>query len=286
MKRALILYYSQHGTTAAVAECIARGIRSENFSVESVNIRDEPVPDLLSCDLLVIGSPVYYFRPAHIVLDIIKRFPLLNGLPVAVFLMYGTHCFNAYGYIERILMSKGADIKGYADFTGDDLFIGYLRAGYLFSPDHPDTGEKKRAEKFGTGIINACENHTVLESAPLGRPGPVYMVEKLFFFRWMIRNFHSRFLKADGKKCNNCGICIRECPTGNISQGDDRKILFGRNCILCLTCQLTCPREAVSSTMNWFLMKPFLFYNTRSAAKDPLLDNARVKLSKGRIERL
>ncbi len=83
MKRALILYYSQHGTTAATAECIVRGIRAEKFSVESVNIRDEPVPDLLSYDLLVIGSPVYYFRPAHNVLDIIKGFPLLNGLPVA-----------------------------------------------------------------------------------------------------------------------------------------------------------------------------------------------------------
>ncbi len=286
MKRALILYYSQHGTTAVTAECIARGISTKNFSVESVNIRDEPVPDLLSCDLLVIGSPVYYFRPAHIILDIIKGFPLLNGLPVAVFLMYGTHCFNAYGYIERILIRKGADLKGYADFTGDDLFIGYLREGYLFSPDHPDTGEKKRAEKFGEEIAVSLENRTGPVPGTLSKPGPVYMMEKLFFFRWMIRNFHSRFLKADGKKCNNCGICIRECPTGNISQGDDGKILFGRNCILCLTCQLKCPREAVSSTMNWFLMKPFLVYNTRFAAKDPRLDNVRVKLAKGRIERL
>ncbi len=36
MKKALIIYYSQHGTTAAIAESVAEGLRSKNFSVEYV----------------------------------------------------------------------------------------------------------------------------------------------------------------------------------------------------------------------------------------------------------
>jgi flavodoxin/Pyruvate/2-oxoacid:ferredoxin oxidoreductase delta subunit len=286
MKKALIIYYSQHGTTAVIAESIARGIRSKNISVESVNIRDEKPQDLVSSDLLVIGSPVYYFRPAYNILETLEDFPSLNGMPVAVFLMYGTHCYNACSSIETILKKKGADIKGYTHYTGDDLFPGYLREGFLFSADHPDQREKNRAKKFGEDLVDAVENQTSLVSDAQSKPGPIYLMEKLFYFKWMIRNFHSRFLKADRKKCNNCGLCIRECPTGNITQRDDRKIVFGRNCILCLTCQLKCPREAVSSTVNWLIMKPFLIYNTRSAAKNPGIDTVRVKMAKGRIERM
>jgi flavodoxin/Pyruvate/2-oxoacid:ferredoxin oxidoreductase delta subunit len=286
MKKALIVYYSQHGTTAAIAENIAEGIRPKNYSVESVNIRDEKPGDLLSYDLLVIGSPVYYFRPAYNILDMIKDFPSLNGMPVAFFLMYGTHSFNACRYLEKILNKKGADVKGYSQYTGDDLYLGYLREGYLFSPDHPDRSEKTRAKKFGEDLVDAVDNQTGLSSPARSMPGPVYMMEKLFYFKWMIRHFHSRFLKAHRKKCNNCGTCAGECPTGNISQREDGKMVFGRNCILCLTCQLKCPREAVSSTLDWFLMKPFLVYNTRSAAKNPGIDTVRVKFAKGRIERL
>jgi flavodoxin/ferredoxin len=286
MKRALIVYYSQHGTTAAIAENIAEGIRSKNYDVDSVNISDEEPGDLLSYDLLVIGSPVYYFRPAFNIIDTIKDFPSLNGLPVAVFLMYGTHSFNAFSYIEDVLIEKGADIKGHTQYTGDDLFIGYLREGYLFSPDHPDSSEKNSAIQFGEDLVDAVDNGTDLESPVPGRPGPVYIIEKLFYYKWMIRHFHSRFLKADRKKCNNCGLCLTECPTDNITQRDGGKLLFGRNCILCLRCQLKCPQEAISSTVNWLLMKPFLVYNSRSAAKNPGIESVRVKFAKGRIEKL
>lgn len=52
------------------------------------------------------------------------------------------------------------------------------------------------------------------------------------------------FLEDD--KCNQCGLCARECPLGAISQNSGENPVFEKNCVTCGLCASICPTKAIS----------------------------------------
>lgn len=58
--KATVVYFSQGGATARVANAIGSGLRSADYVVDLWNLRDGPPPEIGGCDLIGIGSPVYY----------------------------------------------------------------------------------------------------------------------------------------------------------------------------------------------------------------------------------
>ncbi|NNF51168.1 MAG: NAD(P)H:quinone oxidoreductase [Gammaproteobacteria bacterium] len=125
--RVLVLYYSRHGSTAALAKEIARGIESNgkmqavirtvpavSAETQSVapDIPDEGPPyatheDLVSCDALVMGSPTRFGNmaaPLKYFLDSTSALWLpgkLAGKPAAVF----TSTSTMHGGQETTLVS-------------------------------------------------------------------------------------------------------------------------------------------------------------------------------------
>lgn len=48
--------------------------------------------------------------------------------------------------------------------------------------------------------------------------------------------------------CNSCGLCVRTCPTGAIS--DDPKHTRYSECIACMQCKIICPQHAISFSLT------------------------------------
>lgn len=46
-------------------------------------------------------------------------------------------------------------------------------------------------------------------------------------------------------ECISCGICMDECPTGSISEGDDHFVIDPDSCTECGSCLSACPNEAI-----------------------------------------
>ncbi len=285
MKKCLIIYYSQSGTTEKIAEQISSGLKSK-YKVTSINIRDAKPENIGDFDLIGIGSPVYFFRPVYVILNFIKGLPQLGNIPFFVFLLYGTHYFNAYKYIEKIIKRKGGNIIGYNNFKGEDLFLGYLKRGFLFSPDSPKNNDLARAEKFGYDIIAAAEKKISYAPEGISHAGFIYALERLILTQWLTNNVYSRFFKADKNKCDSCGICIKVCPSNNISKDKSDRISWGRNCLICLSCGLKCPKDAITSPADWFIMRPFLFYNVQMGSHDPSIEFVKVKIEKGKVKKV
>ena len=181
MAKGLIAYFSQGGTTARVAEAIATGLRRDGYQVDLHNIKEEPQPDISGYDLLGIGSPVYFFRPPFIVTDYLKSLPDLGGLPAFTFVLHGTYRFDTGKSIRRVLARKGARDVGYFHCHGADFWLGYLKQGYLFSPDHPAPAELSLAEDFGSQVAGHVAGKPYSLAEEDRPPTLVYRLERFFF---------------------------------------------------------------------------------------------------------
>ena len=73
MKKVLIAYFSQGGTTLSITEQILKGMEDKQFHVDLYNMAYGHPPDIRDYDMLGIGSPVYIFRPPFIVTQFIKN---------------------------------------------------------------------------------------------------------------------------------------------------------------------------------------------------------------------
>jgi len=284
MSRSLIVYFSQGGTTARVTESIATGLCATGYQVDLCNMKDERPPDLGGYDLLGIGLPVYYYRPPFTVMDYVNSLPDLDGLPAFVFVLHGTYRGDAGSAIRHALARKGAQEVGYFHCRGADYFLGYLNEGYLFSPDHPTVEELAQSEAFGRQVAAHLAGKQYARPEDDRPPSMVYRLERFLTNRWLIKQMYSRLFRVDADKCTACGLCTKLCPTGNITENKGGRPVWGRDCLLCLTCEIKCPQDAITSPVSWLLFRPFMIYNVRHASRDPSLDHVRVIHSRGRTQ--
>jgi flavodoxin/ferredoxin len=285
MSRILIIYFSQTGTTGKVAASIAEGLRTAGHRVDLCNIRDEEPPLIEDYDVLGLGTPAYYFRPPFNVSDYVNRLHGLKGMPSFVFVLHGTYPGDTGNELRKALARKGSKEIGYFRSHGADFYQGYLKAGYLFSPDHPSAEELVQADAFGRNVagILAGKAYTRPEKDP--PLSLIHRLEKYLANRWLVRMVYSRLFSLNKQKCNVCGLCIKQCPTGNIIGDMKGRPVWDRRCLICLSCEMNCPQEAIMSPINWPVFQPVIRHNVRRASQDPALDHIRVKHSRGRTRR-
>ena len=60
-----------------------------------------------------------------------------------------------------------------------------------------------------------------------------------------IVNFYRSRFSVVKERCLQCDLCVRICPTGNISRNNDGDIVFGSNCLVCAKCYNLCPADAI-----------------------------------------
>ena len=290
MPRAAVAYFSQNGTTAQVAESIAAGLRDAGCNVDLSNLRDGPPADVGSYDILGIGSPVYYFRLPFNVTDYLESLPPIRGKSVFYFLVHGSHAFDAVNSLRHFVMRRGAIDVGYFHCYGAAYFLGHLKEGYLFSPDHPSTHELERATAFGTDVATRAAKGQRVSAKEEPNPPLAYRLERRMMSRWLVENLYSRLFKVDPDKCTACRKCVDICPTKNIVENEQGRPLWGRQCLYCLSCEMQCPEDAISSVISRpvtrMLIRPFLRYNVKNWAREPELDHAAVLHSHGQTRRV
>ena len=113
--KTLVLYDSQFGNTAKIAQAIAAGLADALGTKAEVGLSQigGAKPDQLAgLALLVVGSPTQKFRPTSVTTDFLKRIPKddLKGVKVAAF---DTRITDEEIESNRFL-SKLVDVFGFA----------------------------------------------------------------------------------------------------------------------------------------------------------------------------
>ncbi len=279
MTKVLIATFTQAGSTKKIAEQIAKGLSSSDWEITHFNLSEKQVPETDDYDIIGIGTPTYFFNPPFIVKDFVNNLRNLQGKSSFVFVLHGTHRGDCGNWIRRKLKSKDTKDLGYFTSYGADYWLGYIKRGVMFSPDSPTKDELTSAEKFGEKVAAAFTAPNP-EVAPFDPSTPLmYGLERMLVARPFAKLMYSKTFSAN-KNCDNCGICIEKCPVQNITEKSNGKPKWHSNCMLCATCELTCPKDAVHSAFDWLIFAPFMNYNIR-ASKNKNIPYANVEHSGG-----
>ena len=154
--------------------------------------------------------------------------------------------------------------------------------GCLASPDHPNSEDLARAQKFGYDIGTASGADLWKEKT--SPPPMVYRVEQILTKRAIIRGLFQRLFYLNKRKCIKCGVCIKGCPVHNLSQSSGGFPRWKSSCIMCLFCESHCPVEAILSPVRWVVMKPLIRYNIKKIMDDPAVEKIGVRHQHGKIE--
>ncbi len=264
----LVLYSSHNGSTEKIARKIEAGLNRKGVKTDLVNLdKGDHIPKR-DYDFYGIGSPVYIFRPSYKIMNALDGLDSLSGKPVFTFVTFGAEIGDGANWLRSKLAGKKAVDLGHFQCRGKNLFPGYTGRGYSFSPESPSAEEQKAAEVFGNDV--ALKVTSKNSGSPARYDGPthfVYRFERFVTNRFFIRYLYSYFFSASKERCNGCGICAQTCPMQNITIQNKQRPEWGRKCILCCNCQITCPQQAVNTPISWFLFAPFMAYNIRRAVK-------------------
>ena len=284
MPKTLIVYFSQAGSTAKVANAVAGGLRGAGHQVDVHDLTTGKPPSPTGYDAFGIGTPVYVFRPPFNVSRYLDGMPPLKGLPFFVLLQSVGAEGDAGNAVRDTLRRKGGREVGFLKGKGADHALPWIRHGILFAHDHPTPEGLQAAEAFGRAVAERVAGAPYQPPPPDPKPPALWRFARASTNAWVVRNVVSRGFRVRADVCTACGKCVEVCPTGNIQADARGRPVWGRDCIACAYCDLRCPVEAIRSPLRWRAFAPLL--NTLERGFVTWIPHARVKLEGGEVKRI
>ena len=269
VRNAAVLWYSQTGNTEKCGKVLAKTFEKNRITVSYGDMRDFGPIKATDIDLILIGSPVFYYDTPDYVKDFIQTLPDLNGTPVAAYVTFGGPEGNQHNagcsILEGLVQKNGVpvglgtfrSISSYSlAFKANDKEVKTERNTIL-----PDKNTYKKVRQFAVFIKSEVERGNTSE------------FKKTSNLREFSTNFGPEWwtkLLVDNhsiieEKCVECGACIAKCPTNSIDL--DTYSVNTDTCVLCFGCINNCLYQAVNMEYNKKKLMGFYEYLEKNNLK-------------------
>lgn len=234
-----IIYFSGTGNTEYVSKLFKKTFKEEEIETKLIDITKKRfISDFY--DFLVLGSPVYAeFYPRYFINWIKNKVPVGRNRRVIIFTTIGAKSSSALNELVEIMIGKEYKVEIAVEIQMPNNY--YLNN--IFGRPSREEIEKRKiaANKKVNEIVNLYINGEVLiDKSALTRRIITKPVHNLFTEH--SNKWAKKHLKVDMNCCLKCGKCSKNCPTQNITVGDD--VEFREKCVYCLKCINTCPVNA------------------------------------------
>ncbi len=239
MKKSIIYFFSGTGNTKIIAKEISNELNLLNIETELYDIRLPltEIPDPNNYDFIGFGYPIHAFNTPQFFLNFIKKLPDTDHIPTFIFKTSGEpfRFNNASSWSLKTILKK----KGYMPLMDEHLLMPYnimFRypkeiAKYMYSHN------LKMAKVIAKKIFSQ-ESYL-----------PHYNFLTVMFMyiariQWLGAKINGPLIHVKKEICTTCGLCIKECPSKNISivKGYPK---FDHTCTMCMHCASVCPVDAV-----------------------------------------
>jgi ferredoxin/flavodoxin len=243
-ERVLVLWYSQTGQTHRYARLVGCLLKGNGLAADVCDLQEFDKNLIPDYDLIVVGTPVFYYDTPSNVSKWLETIPSIKGTPVAAFVSFGGpegNQHNASSHILKLLAGKGGVPVGRDAFRN------------IASYPTPDWNNPRQIS--GQHLPNAATFDQVrrFTSDFMGKitRGETISVGYEFALREGLRilplvRLNKKAISkhtVDAAKCIGCMTCVKKCPTKAINpsmQAVDRD-----KCLACFGCLNNCPAGAV-----------------------------------------
>jgi flavodoxin/NAD-dependent dihydropyrimidine dehydrogenase PreA subunit len=242
MKSVGIFFFSGTGNTELVAEMVSEKFSEFKYQVDLMRIEDilkgSLKIDLIKYDLVGIGCQVIGYGVPNLMHIFMSKLPEVKGVKVFIFRTAGGVGPINYNASNSII--KKLSRKGYVVFHERIFSIG---SNWVVKFDNSIMKQLYKATEKKVSIM--CEE-VIAGKTRLLRTGL-----KLRLGMGMAAPVFSILLRLSGKDlkvskaCSHCGLCIKNCPAGNIYEKNSR-VKFRLYCNCCLRCVYSCPQNAIN----------------------------------------
>ena len=252
IKKAAVLWYSQTGNTQKCGEVLAGTFEKKGIIVISGDIRGFDQIGISRVDLVVIGSPVFYYDIPDYVKDYIHSLPDIKGIPVAAYVTFGGPEGNqqnaAYSILEGMVQRGGVPVclevfmtsKSYPpSFKAYEKNLKTRKSTLL--PDHNTYAKVRKYAAFIKSEVEKGKSSAFKKVLTL-REFSTYFNPVW----WTKRSVDNHYIIK--QKCVGCGTCVEKCPTDSIDL--DTFSVNTDTCVLCFGCINNCQYQAMNIEYN------------------------------------
>jgi ferredoxin/flavodoxin len=247
VNRALVLWYSQTGHTKRCGKVLAESLVQKGLVVEALDIREFQKERVCDFDLLVLGSPVFYYDTPSFVKDYIGDMPNLKGMPVASYVTFGGPEGNQdnanYSILNHLSERNGVPVAR-SSFQSLSSFPlawskGKVDEKTWDARDLPNEDTFQSVQDYAGDILGQIKENqpkSFVKKLTLRESFTLFDLE--YWTKKLIKN-HSLV----EENCVQCGDCVEKCPANAIDLETYRVDTIA--CVLCFGCINTCQYQAV-----------------------------------------
>ncbi|HWR26991.1 MAG TPA: EFR1 family ferrodoxin [Candidatus Thermoplasmatota archaeon] len=265
-----IFYFSGTGNTKAVTYLLAKemenkGCHVDIYAIDEV-LKTKDNQSLNTYDVVGFGYPVHAFNAPRIFFEFVNRLPAGNQKKTFVFRSAGDPFLNggATALVRKALQNKGYDVCLERMFVMPANVLIRYRDPII---KHLYTTAVRHAKTMTTDVLSGTQrlqSNTIISTALTAGFSSMERIGARFFGK------HLTVVSS----CNHCGICIKNCPTKNITEHASR-ILFGSQCTFCMRCIYGCPVQAiVPRFLKFLVIRPW--FDLEKIGKNPSLQDTYI----------
>ncbi len=237
-----ITYFSPTGNTKHVATLFQNQLGADRiFPLEHINAVDLP-----SADHLILLFVIHGFNAPKPVLSFAKQLDpnMFKKVSLIAVGCNTTWVNNLASKEVRTILNK----KGYS-IVLDEVIAMPLNIVTKF-PDSTIHNLIKEAEDKVKILVSKLDDKSYYHQKISFKTQLIHAIGKI---EPLASKLFGLELYAN-KKCNQCGLCVLECPAKNIQMKDTGKLKFGFNCMMCMRCIYNCPTKAIAPRISKFIL--------------------------------
>lgn len=260
VRKIAMFYFSGTGNAKQIAIWFSEFAINKDIDCETYDIAKTDIKAIESFSpdtLIVIISPIHGFNFPKITLKFIEHFPkgrnniaLMNtraGMKIGRFVTPGLTGI-AFFLSSLILKRKGYKIVGQIPFDMPSNWISVhpaLNANavrFLHKKNYMRV--EKHADKLFSGKSDFLSNRDLIQDILISPVSLGYFLAGRFVFA---KSFYA------SNYCDNCGVCVKQCPVKAIKTINDRPY-WTFKCESCMKCMNSCPRKAIETAHGLYLI--------------------------------
>ncbi|MBD3255059.1 MAG: hypothetical protein GF383_08190 [Candidatus Lokiarchaeota archaeon] len=249
-----LIYLSPSGGTKKVAELIEKNLNSYSkvshtnlFGKSFQEIEDFNFEQIKDVDMIGVGTPVYEFHMLKPIKLFLKGIPEVNNgkekrPKVFLFATYGNvSSGKTLLNIAKILNNKNYQLIGALKLVAPHF---YEESDYF-----PEQKIVDLVSQFVQLLENRVKNPPEWEEM---KKNLNYQKRLIKLLNPLVKSPFSNAvftkIKINHELCNECALCVKNCPTGAIDLNTGPSI--NKDCIKCYNCVKVCPTGAISSKLD------------------------------------